>query len=77
MHSLVTVWLEWNDGESIGSQSLDLPCVPMVGDVISDSLLHGRTLRVVERQISRQTILLKCAWSWNKPEEEDDATELL
>ena len=71
MHSLVTVWLEWNDGESIGSQSLDLPCVPMVGDVISDSLLHGRTLRVVERQISRQTILLKCAWSWGHQEDEE------
>jgi hypothetical protein len=76
VHSLVTVWLEWNDGESIGSQSLDLPCVPVVGDVISDSLLHGRTLRVVERQISRQTILLKCVWSWERHEEDDNDTEL-
>ena len=76
MRDPVTVWLEWNDGESIGSQSLDLPCVPMVGDVISDSLLHGRTLRVVERQISRQTILLKCAWSWERHEEDDNDTEL-
>jgi hypothetical protein len=64
MSSKVSIFVEWVEWDSLCTQSLDLPCLPVVGDVITHEVLQGRGLKVTERRIRQESIVLVCALAW-------------